>query len=222
MMLPSIFLLQAAALTSLGAVNPLAVRDPAPLPSAPIMESLLFEKPLILGGLLLIAALVAAVRLNSLGRLKQALGIGLLLAALSATIFILAANVETDRERMESRTRKLIGAVSRAETAQIEAMLDDSCRLSAPLITAISDKRGILHLVETNFKPSGTFAVKEAAVLEMQASKDGPNVGRTQVKVRASGTSGGVSVSWWRLDFQLVREDEWTVVGITALDVGGL
>jgi hypothetical protein len=222
MMLPSILLLQATALAALAAGNPLALRDPAPLPDGPLFDKLLFENPIILGGLLLIAGAVVFVLLNNRGRLKHAIGIALALALLGAAVFILANAVETDREKMATRTRKLIGAVSRAEIAQVEAMLDESCRLSAPLITSLSDKRAIVQLVQSNFAPGGVRTIKEAAVLEIQASKDGPDVGRTQVKVRATGMNGGISLSWWRLDFQKAGEGPWTVVGIEALDIGGL
>lgn len=202
--------------------NPLLIADPTPLPRAPWWEVIVLQQPIFAAGALILAGVLLFVRMNQLGRAKRG---GLLLAACAlaaAAVYAIGSLIETPRERMVRQTEALIGAVRRGDAAALDAILDDSCQLQMFLYPEGVGKPEIIARVGRSFADGGEYQLKEAAVLEMQSSRDGPSSGRTQFKIRVTSRDGFLNLSWWRLSFRLGPSDQWRVVRIEPVVIGGM
>jgi hypothetical protein len=199
-------------------------RPPVPaLPDPPALERYLLEDPFYPVLLLIVAGVVLFFWLNQAGRGRQALLAAAACLAGAGAMFTLATLVTTTRETLLARTESLVGAVGRADTAAISAMLGPDVRATVLSAPQEWNKEAILRQVESNLGPGGRWAVKEAEVVAAAAAVDGPNTGRTQVRVRVTLEALGLpSLSWWRLHWRRDSDGAWRVTGIDVLEVDGV
>ncbi|MDX2016295.1 MAG: hypothetical protein SFY95_01490 [Planctomycetota bacterium] len=199
-------------LTSLLALIP----DPAPLPTGPLWERWLLESPWPTAGLLVLAGLVAFALLNRAGRAGAAIASALTALALGAGVIVLANIVTTEREALRARSFSIVAAVAARDQALVGTLLAPNARLTKwPL--ALTGRDAIVERV------GSVPAIHEWALLEAQASLDGPAVGRTQIKLRITpDQTRAPNLSWWRLDWQRDAQGQWVVIQIEPLAVHGI
>jgi hypothetical protein len=210
-------------------VSHLVLAQAAPLPDPALLPKLLFEEPLLLTGILIVAAVGAFFFLNSQGKVKRAAivgGIGLLIAG---AVQVLAFSVETAREKIIAATTPLVDATAAADTARLDPMLHDSVKLTndrgltaggGELPTGGTwDKAQILSQVRSQL--GDKWRLKEATVLDVQGVIDLPGQGRTQVRVRATLDAWSVPfTSVWRIEWREDSRGGWQVTGIEPVDLG--
>lgn len=200
--------------------DPSAVR---PLQPAPPLERWVLEQPWPLVGLCLVGAMLCLVVLRP--RIKGSIplvGAGLL-GLIAAGLGIAGTLLATDRERLRARSVELIDAVARVDAGSMSAIFAPGVRLQTGLsiqqVPRVVGRDALVDAVERTL--GGPFAVKEHAVLEVQAQLDGRDVARTQVRVRATPSSAMYQVpafSWWRLDWR--RSDQtWELTSIEPLAI---
>ncbi len=212
---------------SIAVLGQLSLGDPAsvrPLPARPFFSHLFFENPMPLVGLLLVASLVSFFALNARGRVQLGAIAGLLLATLAGGFYSLGRAVKTDLEALDDESERLVGAAARVDVRALGEVLAPDVKIETALKSGeIPEARGreaVLDAVRRTL--GGAFVVKEHAILETQATLDGPQVGRTQVRVRATPSGGMYEVpvfSWWRLDWRRTPEGEWKSTAIEPLAI---
>ncbi len=193
--------------------------DIRPLPAPSLVESMLFEGSLALWIGLAVAAVVLFVGLSTRGKPK----LGALLAAgallLAAGAWGTSALVTTEREVILDRTNALIDATVAADTRALERLLDPEVRLSIRGLGTDMPRARILTLVDAQL--GGPYRITDHAVLERQATLDGPTAARAQFSIRVDGERFGRIGSWWAIDWR-ERPEGWRVVSIEALYIPGL
>lgn len=196
------------------------------LPSPPVVSRLLMEEPLLMTGILIVLAVAGFVVFNARGKVKQAIAVGAIGFLLAAGVQVLAAMTETPREKMIKATTALVTATAHADGSRLSPLLDPNVHLSNgrnvsywPAGADSADRSEVLEKVQKYL--GNEYPLEECAVLETQAVVDGPGVGRSQVRVRAT-TTGPFKVpvvSWWRVDWKMGK-DGWVATGIEPLDLG--
>jgi len=183
---------------------------------------MLFESPWYGATLLLLLAAVAYVVLNRRGKFLAGLLAALAVAIAAAGLIVLASVIETPRERMRAMAAQLVGAVATADVDTLDGLLSDDARLVYFLSPAGMGKSEILGLVEQRFR--GEYRVKEWSVLENQATMDGPEVGRVQIKVRVIAQDWNVpNVSWWKIDLRRDKQTQnFKITGIRSIAIAGV
>ncbi len=184
-----------------------------PLPSAPLLERFLFEQPLIPVVVLAILAIVAAIAFASRGQRRRGLLIAVVLAAVAAGVYTAASVVTTERERMLERTAALIAATATVDTASLNRLLteDASLRASGDIERALGSIEGLAEIMDqAEYRLQGRYRITDWEIHDRQATLDGPNVGRTLVRVGVDVESfGRTHYSWWRLHWERTPDGQW-------------
>lgn len=193
--------------------------DVPQLPPTPLHETWLLEQPLPVAIVALL--LLGGIGLAMLRRGNKARGLALLSASLLAAsgLMTLGAIVETPREAISSRSSELVGVVADGDLARLEGLLDLSATISQPnfRFPFRIERSGREAVLEEVRQFAGSGVVGSLVVLERRAATEGPQVGVSQVRVRAlDGEGGWVGHSWWRLDWVL-RDRGWVVRDIRPL-----
>lgn len=184
-----------------------------PLPSPPLLERFLFEQPLLPVIVLAVLAIVAAIAFARLGQRRRGVLVTSVLAVLAGAVFATAALITTERERLLERTEELIGATAAVDTTALERMLSDDARLQTSgdieRVQASIDGQGeIIDQAQSRLRTR--FQINEWQILDRQATIDGPNVGRTLVRVGVDSDSfSRTHYSWWRLHWELDADGQW-------------
>lgn len=209
-----------------GAGSPLSfleVPDPTPLPGPSTVSRLLFENPLPLTLVLLVAGLVLYVVLNARTRFKHGLMAAGACVLAAGGVWILAALVQTDHEKMRETARDLVEAVAEANLADLDQLLAPEAHLSAVPTLGDIGRSAIIEAVDSNLGPGRLFEVDEHSIQEMQTALDGPSSGRVQLRVRVQTKQMGFpNVSWWGLGLSRGADGTWRVVSIRALAIRGV
>lgn len=195
-----------------------------PLPGAPLLESVLFERPWVVVVALLVGAVVVLFVFNARGRAKHGAMAAAALALVAAAIWGIAATVVTHRERLEARTRELVEATATADVAALDRILAPNARAFYSAAPRGMDREAILDWVSINLGGRGGYGIRSHRVPEVQATLDGERVGRTQVRVIvtvADRFGEGPVDSWWRVDWNLDDDGTWRPIGIRPLMVFG-
>lgn len=197
---------------------------PAPpdLPGPPLFSHVFFEAPLLPAAALVLLGIVLYVVLNSRAKPGKGFVLGATCLALAGGLFLTANMVRTPRERVLAQSKRLVDAVAGADTGELGPLLADDCHLEPTRISPSLDKPGILAATR-QFADAGANAIKEHAIVEAQASLDGPNVARAQLKVRVTPqATGAPMLSWWRIDFRKDGDGAWRAARITPLSMTGM
>ncbi len=198
----------------------------ANLPDSPLFQRLAFENPWALMILLVIAAAVAWIVLNRMGRTRRAIQTSAALCVAAIGLWILAGQVTTAREIIKLKTRQFIQAVATADVQTVEDLLTPDARL----YNIVGGTRGgggvggsqgvpvdaIVSQLQ-NFRPGAPYEIEQVAFLDLQSTLDGPKVGRTQVRIRVTPVNGGLVFAWFRFDWRQVPDGDWQVKGIDLL-----
>lgn len=184
-----------------------------PLPPTPLMERFLFEQPLLPVAILALLAIIAAVAFAKRRQRTRGLIVAGVLLALAAGVYLTATMVTTDRETLLDRTADLIGSTAQAQTAVLPAMLTEEASLRtagdiARVLPSVDGRDRILALVDQYLQ--SRYRVSTWKILDQQATIDGPNVGRTLIRVGVE--SNGFSrthYSWWRLHWERGPDGVW-------------
>lgn len=188
-------------------------RGVAPLPKPPALERYLFEQPLPTMVVLSAGAVVAIVVFHRRAQLRRGLLIAGACLALAAGAYALAQAVVTEREILQRESVELVRHVTRADLPRLERVLHPDVTLVANTRAwGELDRRGILGRVNGLLKTADL----RAGVLENQAVLDGPNVGRTQLRVRVQDPNY-IDLAWWRIDWRREPNGYWRVVRIERL-----
>lgn len=209
-------------LAQTGPLSFLEVPDPAPLPGPSTLSHVLLESPLSPTIVLVAIALVAYVVLNARARFKQGLAVAGACVLAAGALWVLAAVVTTDHERLNRAATDLVDAVAAADVDAVDAALAPEAQLmDVPTLNAL-DKRAILAAVESQLGAGAPFEVTEHAILEVQTALDGPRAGRVQVKVRVQTRGMGIpNISWWGLGLIRGEDGQWRTVSVRALAIRG-
>lgn len=199
------------------------VPSPPPLPRASALERWTLEEPLLLMAVCVALGVAAYVVLNGRGNFRAGISAAGVCVVLAAGVFGLSRMVETPRERMKLESKELVRAVAEADMATLDRVLTDDAELIFFLAPQGWGKERIKEGVQGYFGESGSYAVAEWTILEIESTVDGPDVGRVQLKARVYGRSFNFpSFSWWRLDFRREPDGRWRVRGIQPISIAGV
>lgn len=191
----------------------------APLPSAPLLERFVLENPWPAAILLVLLGIAALVIFNARAKLKPGLISAGVLFVLAGGAYLTSVLVTTPREQMKQATRELVGATARVDLVELERLLSEDLSVRVPRLSRSAGKSETINAVESIL--GSQYRVREHAILEMQATLDGPRLGRTQVRVRV-GSDYGFLPSWWRVDWELGPDGTWSARRVEALWIPGV
>ncbi|MDX2145895.1 MAG: hypothetical protein SFZ23_00095 [Planctomycetota bacterium] len=202
---------------------------PAPLPSPPLLDRLLFEGPWgwVLAAALLVAGVVAIARsanaapprrgesASSLPRnLPRIAGVALLLGAIA--VFAAQFLVQTPREQIHDATRKLVDDVAAGRIDAIDAALsDDAVAISFHTQDPL-EKAEVMSAVRTYFGPGANV---RASLDSLTSHATNERFGRAQFRVvaRSDWTNQIPVNSWWQVQWRRDAE-AWRVTEIRSLE----
>lgn len=198
--------------------GPTGAEVPA-LPAAPAWEVWLLETPLIVAGVLVALGVAGLVRR---GRVWRSAGAALIAAGLG--VYAAGFLIETPRETLVGRTHELVAAASSADAGALRGVLDEGAAVVAPrgrsrgFPVAYAGREAIIAAAVSRLPGLG---IGRVVVLEVRSAVDGPEVGRTHVRVRAEGEGGAwLGHAWWEIDW-VRREAGWLAAEIEPLWVQG-
>ena len=184
-----------------------------PLPQVPLLERFLFEQPLLPAIILGLLAVVAFIAFSGSGRRKVGLGVAAGLALAGGAVYTTATLVTTTREALLDRTELLIGSTASADTMALSRILTDDATLNssgdlARALPPIDNVQSILDRVDQAM--GREFAIDRWVIADRQATLDGPNTGRTLVRVGVdSNAFSRTHYSWWRLHWERGADGQW-------------
>lgn len=191
------------------------------LPAAPALERFLFEQPWPLIALLALVAIIALLAFRARGQIRRGLAVAAVPLVLAGGVYLLASRVVTDREAILLQTRELIDSTARADTAALARILSDSATLRSEgairrVLPPVRDTGEILKQVDRYL--AGQFVISHVSLPDRQAALDGPNTGRSQVRVAVeSDTFSRTHYSWWRLHWERDTDGTWRCFEIEPL-----
>lgn len=187
-----------------------------PLPSSPVVARYLFENPWPLVVVLVVACIGVLVAMNQRGRAKQGVAIAAGLALAAAGVWLTAKLVVTPREGLRKQTYRLIDAVIRVDAARAGQILEPE---AVAYFREMPTGTAIMPWISTNL--SGQYRVREWAVLEEQATIDGPNAARTQFHVRVTAEDYGLPyLGWVRFNWRKDASGAWRVKSVEEMGRG--
>lgn len=203
-----------------------------PLPSPPLWEYLLLESPLaFFVALIVVEVLVCFESARRRSLRLQVVGT-LAVFAVAMILLVVSRSIETEREKLQARTRELIDAAATVDIATLDPLLSESVGIN--LLAGMSipaGKQGLLRAVREYL--GERYPLAEHSIGRVQASVDGVNVARTQVRVWVKPkertlydfATGG----WYRLDWrrdpvadQPGQFGPWRVSSISMLQLDGI
>lgn len=196
-----------------------------PLPKPPALEALLLESPTLLIVALAAVALAAFFGFRAQGQASRGMLIAGIAILLAGALFLLSRFVTTPRETMATQTRELVRAVAEVDTSALRELIAPDARLIAGRFRVVAGMDGasreqIIAGVQDTI--GRQHRIDDWAVLKLQATQDGPAVGRTQTQVRVNAPPTGLNFSWWKIDWRLQEDGQWRVVGIEPLFISGV
>jgi len=196
--------------------------EPANLPELPqsgFIDQWVLESPIPLAlGLLAIAVIVfGALRTTRYAKKIgiPALAIGLVLAG---AMLLVGFFITTDAEHLRTRSRAIVSAVAEGDRPSLESLLDKQVRVQSRFASR-SGRSRILDLAESQAAP----IIESAAVKEVRVGLYGPQVARTQIKVKVKADMVP-PLSWWTLDWTRPspESNDWVVTHIEPLWIQGI
>lgn len=187
------------------------------LPQPPVWQSLLFEQPLGLVGVLFIAALCVFIVLNRREQAKLGAVVGGGLAAMAVAVFVIASVVTTDLEQVRDGTVALINSAATGDSAGASDHLAPDAKLNlSGMATFQVSREGLLAAVDAMEQDVG---VRDHGILEKTASIDGPNAARSRVVVRVTIEGAGPTFSSWEMAWRRESDGVWRVTRLECLSV---
>jgi len=192
------------------------------LPDPPVLERYFLESPLVVIGALVVLGVVAGVILVRSGKDRLGIAAGFAGVALAAGVWLLADQVETEREVIRGRSRQLEEAVAEADPTRASSLLAQDVEAVSLVTPRGAGLDWILDFIRTDM--AGRFAIHEHRVRRVEAVIDGPNVARSQIHVTVTPEfTRAPQFVVVKLDWRRELPDgEWLVIGITPVHVAGV
>lgn len=186
-------------------------------PTGPLVW--VFEQPLTTALALLIAGIVGATLLRRRGQVKPGFIVGGVMLALAIGAFALGTLIVTGRERIEIGSNEFVVAAVDGDLAALDRLILEEAGLAASGMTV--DHAGRERIESLSQKQSDAGMIESWRLSRLQASIDGPNVGTTQFRVRATPRGGAPTLSWWRLHWRRDAQGVWRIGTIDCLAING-
>lgn len=184
-----------------------------PLPPVPLLERFLLEQPLLPVIVLALLAVIALVAFFSRNQRRRGLLVAGVLIAIAGGVYATASLVTTERERLHARTTELIGAAAKADTAALQDLLteDASLRVTGELSRVVQPVDGREAILDAaTYRLRDRYTIDDWSIRDSQATIDGPNVGRTLIRVAVDTSSfSRTHYSWWRLHWEQGPDGLW-------------
>ena len=194
------------------------------LAKPPFLPHLLFEKPhwqiallLVAAVLLLLAAAHTRRRAADYTRIPQTMAsVAIILIVAAVANFLLARNVQTERERLVARTELLVAYVAEGNLDEVRNMLD------AQSVVSFQDDPPWLRLDQIPDKikshPIHTYRFRD----DVKAEVRGPQWGQTLLKVQTTVNPSSTPVnSKWLLTWTTDTDGNWLITKIQWLRLNG-
>ncbi len=187
--------------------------DIPPLPAAPLLERFLFEQPWLPMAILGVLAIIAIMAFAGRNQRRRGFVVAGVLAACAAGVYVVSMLVTTERETLIERTKVAIGAVADVDVATLrEVLLEDAYFRSegdiVRVVPSIDGRAEIIDQVERYLQ--NRYRVTSWDIHDRQATIDGPNTGRTLVRVGVDSDSfSRTHYSWWRLHWERGPDGLW-------------
>lgn len=162
-------------------------------------------------------ALFVLLRRRDQARLGLLLGLAMVLAGVAA--LGVGTVVVTDRESIEMRSRSFVIAAVDGDRGALASLILPEAGLSTGGTTVAED--GQQRIMDLASAQAAAQVIASWRVSRMQSTLSGRNVGTTQFRVRASASSGGPSLSWWKLHWRRDASGVWRISTIDCLAVNG-
>lgn len=197
-----------------------------PLPSPPALVHYVLETPWLVLGAVVLSGIVALVVLNQRNKAKLGLVVLALSLVFAAAIFLVSTLVTTERERLDTRTRELISLTSTAELGALRSVLSEQIQVRLGGVTFRSGRDAVLSDVDRLLAKQ--YPISSIDITHVQCVIDGPNVARSQVRVRATSSAAMYNApagSWWLIDWRRDLDSagqgtgEWRASGINMLQL---
>ena len=182
----------------------------------------LLEVPWPLAGALVLGTLVGAWLLIRRGRFLVAIATGLVGLCLTGGVTVVSLLIETPREQMAWSTEQVVRHAARADPSALGSFLADKASLRVLGSQRRLERAEIIARVKGDM--AGRYALRggATAISRVQATIDGPGVGRTQFRLQATHDASGIPVGmWWLLHWRLER-DAWRVHALELIAFDGL
>ena len=198
------------------------------LADPPFLQHALFENPVPLVIVSVLAALLAHAVAARIDRRKAGLIASALALLLGVAGFLLATLVQTDREAVEERTRQTVTAVAEADTSTLTTIFDPEVRLYYSGSRAGWNSGRILSFIDTYLLPRQRYEVETHSISGIQTQL-GPGRFTARSRARVSVTPVGdraptsvICLMTWRQDPDASGPESWTLTEIQPLWVQGI
>jgi hypothetical protein len=196
------------------------------LPDPPLFAHYVLENPWPLTIGLALVGIVAMLVLKRRGMPAEgtrALGLAFLLAAIVAG---LGAAITTQRETLRSRTRELVDLTAEAKTTDLRDLLTEQARVGAFMVHfgGVRGREEVLGAVRRYLGEQ--IPLESHEIGPVQATIDGPNIARTQVRVwvkpRKDEQKYGVATgAWFRIEWRRDGAGPWRASTISIMQIDG-
>lgn len=195
--------------------------EPSQLPDLPQpgpIEHWFFEAPALPAAIVLILGVLAFYVLRHTDHAKRiglpALGLGVILGG---AIYAIGSLTVTDREMLKLRARELVAATAAGDATALNSLLDPSVRVRA-VFASVDGRDKVVGLA----KNRASRVVSSAQTSEINAGLFGPQVARTQIRVRVQGEMLP-TLSWWAVDWTRPSADSsaWIATHIEPIWIQG-
>jgi hypothetical protein len=208
------------------AQNPLAdAPPPPPLPAPPALEAALLEGWALPAGLLVAGVVLGLAILPRLGRPRLGLGLAGVALPLALAAGVTSWLVVTDREHLRAQTDRLVAGIARADPIPAGELFAADVRLTLLGEPASLTRDQLLERIAADM--SGRYALRDrrASTSRLLASVDGPNVARTQARIRAVHDATSFPAStWWIFHWRKVPQpaaQPWQLVNLELQQLDG-
>ena len=190
-----------------------------PLATTPVWRTILFEKPLPLVAVSVGIGLAGAwgLRRSDLRRATLVAGVGI---GLGASLTVVAATVNTEREELDRATRRLVKAVADPDAQYLRRSFASDVRAEGPGL-ALAGREALVSWLESHMR--GGYQVRSYRVLEVRAGLDSSQVARSQARVRVQLEQSRVpNVLWFHMDwYRGASGEDWQLRGVRPVWVSG-
>ncbi len=196
--------------------------DPAALSSPPMWEAYLLEFPWPLAGALVLGTLFGAWLLIQRGKPLAAVAVALGGLCLTGGLTLLSLLIETPREQITWSARRVVAATARADHATLESFLAEKVSLRVLGSRTRLDRAQIVARVKADMAGRYALRGKAASVSRVQATIDGPGVGRTQFRLQATHDATGFPAGMWWVFHWRIERDAWRLTGLELVAFDGV
>lgn len=180
------------------------------------MTDLLFDPPWYLP--LAVAALGIYLFLFGNRRQERKIrNVGLLVVLLAVALFLLARFVDTDREKVEKRTRALIASVEGHDWTKMASLLDAKANVSTPRGAVYATRDMIVGGAQA---ATEQYGVKNIRVTSLQTHQDTGGQVTVDLDVWSDqGFTGTPFPTSWQLEWHELS-DGWKLMRVVCLKIG--